>query len=222
MEKPKLQLALDMTDLAAALMVTQKAACEVDVIEAGTILMLSEGVKAVKLLRALYPNHLILGDIRIIKAGGKLAAMAYDAGASWVTVLSDASRDTTQAVVDESRKRPGTDVQIEINQGYEDGQLEYFLSLGIRQLIYHRSSEVVETEEMWSTDILVELKRLADMGFHLSITGGLEPGDIELFQNIPVCCFIAGRRICGAADPQAAAGEYQAEIRRVYPAATGF
>ena len=216
MEKPKLQLALDIENMVPALAAAQKAAGEIDVIEAGTILMLSEGMKAVRMLKALYPNHLILSDIRIIKAGGKLAAMAYDAGADWVTVISDASRDTIEAVVSESGKRPGTDVQIEINEDYDDERLKYFLSLGITQLIYHRSSEVVENEEKWNEKTLNELKRLSDMGFCLSITGGLDISEIKLFKDIPVYCFIAGRKICNAADPLGAAGEYQKEIRRVY------
>lgn len=216
MEKPKLQLALDIQNMVSALGAAQKTAEEIDVIEAGTILMLSEGMEAVRILKELYPNHLILSDIRIIKAGGKLAAMAYDAGANWVTVISDASRDTIEAVVSESRKRPGTDVQIEINEGYDEEQLNYFLSLGITQMIYHRSSEVVEHEEKWNKETLDELKRLSDMGFRLSITGGLDLSEIKLFKDIPVYCFIAGRKICNAVDPLAAAREYQDEIRRVY------
>lgn len=216
MEKPKLQLALDIQDMAAALAAAQKAAAGIDVIEAGTILMLSQGMKSVSTLKKLYPNHVILSDIRIIKAGAKLAAMAYEGGADWVTVISDASRDTVEAVVSESRKRPGTDVQIEINEGYDDDRLKYFLSLGITQLIYHRSGEVVEKEEKWDQRTLSELKRLSDMGFLLSITGGLELSEIQLFKEIPVYCFIAGRKICNARNPLDTAMEYQKEIRRVY------
>lgn len=216
MEKPKLQLALDMQNMVSALNAAHKAAAEIDVIEAGTILMLSEGMKTVNILKTLYPDHFILSDIRIIKAGGKLAAMAYDAGADWVTVISDASRETIEAVVSESGKRPGTDVQIEINEDYDDERLNYFLSLGITQIIYHRSSEVVEKEEKWNKSTLAELKRLSNMGFRLSITGGLDISEIKLFKDIPVYCFIAGRKICNAEDPLAVAREYQEEIRRVY------
>lgn len=216
MEKPKLQLALDMQDMVSALDAAHKAAAEIDVLEVGTILMLSEGMKTVHILKTLYPDHLILSDIRIIKAGGKLAAMAYDAGADWVSVISDASRDTLKAVVSESEKRPGRDVQIEINGNYDDERLKYFLSLGMTQMIYHRSGEVVEKEEKWSQRTLEELKRLSDMGFRLSITGGLEIWEIKLFKDIPVYCFIAGRKICNAPDPLGAARKYQEEIRRVY------
>ena len=216
MRKPKLQLALDMPDLKKAFRVTQKVSEEIDVIEAGTMLVLEEGMEAVRKLRVLYPSHLILADIRIIKAGGKLAAMAYDAGANWVTVMSDASEDTIEAVVNESIKRRGTDVQVEINVGYDDQRLSYFRSLGIRQLIYHRSSEVVETEEKWDNETMNELQRLAKMGFELSITGGLDVSDIPLFKDIPVYCFIAGRKICKSPDPLAAAKNYQDAIKKAF------
>ena len=139
MSLPKLQLALDTDNLIEALDVIQKVKDEIDVIEIGTILAVQEGMNSVRTMRALYPNHTILSDIRIIKAGGKLSKVAFENGANWVTVISDASKDTIKAVVDESKKYEDTDIQIEINQGYNDEQLEYFKSLGIDQIIYHRS-----------------------------------------------------------------------------------
>ncbi len=58
---PQLQLALDMPDLDEARRIAQAAAASVDIIEA---------------------------DIRIARAGGKLAAMAVAAGADIVSIVA--------------------------------------------------------------------------------------------------------------------------------------
>lgn len=216
MSRPKLQLALDNPDLFSSLAAAQKAQSQVNVMEVGTILAVENGMKAVRIMKSLFPDHIVLADIRIIKAGGKLAKLAFDSGADWVTVISDASNDTIEAVVREVKSRENKDVQIEINQTFTNEQTEYWRSLGITQLIYHRSSEVVEEEEKWSPEVINELKSLADKGFQLSITGGLSVDEIKLFKDVPVYCFIAGRKIANSPDPFQAAKEYKDEIIRVF------
>ncbi len=69
MQKPQLQLALDTFDLPSALSPLQKAADYIDVIEVGTILCLSEGMHAVRIIRSLFPHKTILADVRIAEAG---------------------------------------------------------------------------------------------------------------------------------------------------------
>jgi 3-dehydro-L-gulonate-6-phosphate decarboxylase len=216
MSRPKLQLALDNHDLSSSLAAAQKAQSQVDVMEVGTMLAVENGMQAVRIMKSLFPDHIVLADIRIIKAGGKLAKLAFDSGADWVTVMSDASNDTIEAVVKEVISRKNKDIQIEINQSFTHGQTEYWRSLGITQLIYHRSSEVVDEEEKWSPEIINELKHLADNGFNLSITGGLSVDEIKLFKDVPVYCFIAGRKIANSKDPLQAAKEYKDEINTVF------
>lgn len=216
MALPKLQLALDTDTLITALDVVQKVSEEIDVIEVGTVLVLQEGINSVRTIRALYPNHIILSDVRIIKAGGKLSKICFENGANWITVISDASKDTIESVVKESKKYKDTDIQIEINESYDDDQLDYFKSLGITQIIYHRSSEIKDEEKKWSQSTLDEIKRLANKGFRVSITGGLDIDEIKLFKDIPVYCFIVGRKICKDLDPKRVAKEYKNEILRVF------
>lgn len=90
MRKPLLQLALDTHDLPSALAPLQQAAPHIDVIEVGTILCLSEGMGAVRIIRSLFPDKTILADVRIAEAGGIIAKMAFEAGADWVSVVSGA------------------------------------------------------------------------------------------------------------------------------------
>lgn len=61
---PMLQVALDNLSMAAAYDTTRLIAAEVDIIEVGTILCVAEGVRAVRDLKALYPDRIVLADAK--------------------------------------------------------------------------------------------------------------------------------------------------------------
>ena len=62
MSRPLLQLALDHTSLQAAQRDVALLQDHVDIVEAGTILCLTEGLSAVKALRAQCPQKIIVAD----------------------------------------------------------------------------------------------------------------------------------------------------------------
>ena len=64
MSKPLLQIALDNSVLSDAISSIRQVGDEVDIIEAGTILCLAEGMEAVRCLRAMYPNKIILANTK--------------------------------------------------------------------------------------------------------------------------------------------------------------
>lgn len=210
---PKLQLALDMPSLHEALHITQNVYKYVDIIEAGTTLVLENGLSVVRILRALYPSAVILADIRISKAGAKLARAAFEAGANRVTVMSSATEDTIDAVVHTAEKYPKCEVQIEINDTYDDALLLKLRNHNIKHLIIHKTSEVVEGKQQWSHDELEEINRLKKLGFLINVTGGINLEVIDSFKNIPVDCFIVGRDICGADKPEISAKSYQEKLQ---------
>src|SRR5699024_4763866 len=146
MNKPKLQLALENQNLIQALAEAQKTQSQLDVIQVGTILAIENGMQSVRLMKSLFQSYIILADIRIIKAGGKLYSLVFDSEQDWVTVVSDASKETVKAVAEEDNIRKNKDVQIQINESITNEQADYWKSLGITQLIYHRSNEVVDKE----------------------------------------------------------------------------
>ena len=72
--RPRLQVAVDNPDLVSALSALNRAEPAVDVIECGTILIIAEGLRAVREIRALYPGKTILADVRIAEAGSRISA----------------------------------------------------------------------------------------------------------------------------------------------------
>ena len=91
MKRPVLQVALDITELDRAVQIAREAVeGGADWIEAGTPLIKSEGMEAVRRLRALFPGHEIVADMKIADTGTLEVEMAAKAGASVVCILADA------------------------------------------------------------------------------------------------------------------------------------
>lgn len=216
MALPLLQLALDNRSLPSALEATRILAAEVDVLEAGTILVCAEGMQAVRSLKALYPDRIVLADIKAADAGSILADMCFSNGADWMTVICCAPIATVQTALAEAKKREGRDVQIELTGSWSWEEAEAWRAAGLTQVVYHRGRDAQAAGQSWSDDDLSKIRRLAEMGFELSITGGLTIEDLPLFAGLPVKVFIAGRAIRDAADPAAAARAFKAKIAELW------
>jgi 3-hexulose-6-phosphate synthase/6-phospho-3-hexuloisomerase len=97
---PVVQISLDVTSLEEALHIAQIAVrAGIDWIEAGTPLILAEGLHGVRALRSHFPGMPIVADLKTMDGGYLEAEMMAKAGASLVVVMSQAHRATVRAVV---------------------------------------------------------------------------------------------------------------------------
>ncbi len=214
MSVPMLQLALDNKSLKDALATTRILAQEVDVIEAGTILCCAEGMQAVRCLKSLYPERIVLADIKAADAGSILASMVYDNGADWMTVICCAPIATVKTALAEAKARTDKDgkerdVQVELTGSWTWEEAAAWKEAGIRQVVYHRGRDAQAAGQGWGAEDLEKIEKLCSMGFDLSITGGLVVEDLPFFKAFPIKVFIAGRSIRDAKDPVAAAREFK-------------
>lgn len=221
MSRPKLQLALDTFDLPSALAPMQQAKDHIDVVEAGTILCYAEGMHAVRALRALYPEKILLADVRIAEAGSIIAKLAFEAGADWVSVVSGATLTTLDVVLKEAQKQ-GKEVQLELIDGWTWDDAARWRDMGVSWVITHRSRDgEVATKEQggdlsWNDRDFDEMRCLSEMGFKVSVAGGVKTEDLPRFRGVPVDLFTVGRAIREAADPAAAAAAFQTAIAQAY------
>ena len=101
---PVVQISLDLTNLQEALEMAEIAvAAGVDWLEAGTPLLLAEGLHGVKALRAAFPRHPIVADLKTMDGGYLEAQMMARAGATHVVVMGRAHVETIKAVVKAGR-----------------------------------------------------------------------------------------------------------------------
>ena len=99
-----LQVALDFVDLPRAIQVAAEAvAGGCDWIEAGTPLIKAEGLAAVRALKAAFPDHTIVADMKTMDAGRAEVECAAKAGADVVGVLGAASDATISECVEVAR-----------------------------------------------------------------------------------------------------------------------
>jgi 3-hexulose-6-phosphate synthase and related proteins len=188
--KPNLQVALDNNTLESALADVREVGNIVDIVEAGTILILQEGTIAVKSLKALFPNKTVIADTKCADAGGTVAKNMADAGADWMTCICSATIPTMEA----ANKEIG-EIQVELYGNWTKEDAQKWLDAGISQAIYHQSRDALLSGETWGEKDLNKVKMLVDMGFRVSVTGGLNVDTLKLFKGVDVYTFIAGRAI---------------------------
>src|SRR6478609_7396929 len=94
------QISLDLTNLDEALETAAMALrAGVDWLEAGTPLILAEGLHGVRALRKAFPNVPIVADLKTMDGGYLEAEMMAKAGATHVVVMARAHEETIKCVV---------------------------------------------------------------------------------------------------------------------------
>jgi 3-hexulose-6-phosphate synthase/6-phospho-3-hexuloisomerase len=98
--KPIVQISLDLTNIDEALETAAMALrAGVDWLEAGTPLILAEGLHGVRKLRESFPGVPIVADLKTMDGGYLEAEMMAKAGASHVVVMARAHAETIKCVV---------------------------------------------------------------------------------------------------------------------------
>jgi len=135
---PLLQIAMDYTSLPKALAMATLVAPEVDIIEIGTPLCKAAGLEAIRAMREICPDKLILADFKTPDVGGLEATMAFDAGADMLTVIGGAALPTVEQALAVARKR-GKDMLMELT-GVRDilARAAEWRRIGVDWIVYHR------------------------------------------------------------------------------------
>src|SRR3712207_1976533 len=106
--EPIVQVSLDLMTVEDAMPVALTAVrAGVDWLEAGTPLILGEGLHAVRALRREFPQHPIVADLKTMDAGYLEAEMMFKAGATHVVVMGVAHPATIANAVRAAREYGG-------------------------------------------------------------------------------------------------------------------
>jgi len=135
----KLQIALDFVDLPRALKAARAAVKGgADILEAGTPLIKSCGLEAVRALRAEFKNIPIVADMKIMDTGRAEVEIAAKAGAGIVTVCSAAGLSTVQECV-EAGLNYGAEIMLDFIGEEDYAEIEKFLALTVNYIGIHIS-----------------------------------------------------------------------------------
>ena len=113
--RPKLQIALDVLSIDAAKeILTSEVVRDIDIIEVGTLLLASEGKKAVQDIRKyIGEDKLLVADFKIADGAAVMAEMFFDMGADLTTVIAAANKVSMKKAHDIAQC-VGKQIQIEL------------------------------------------------------------------------------------------------------------
>jgi len=212
---PSLQIALDLLSLDEALTIASQVAPYIDILEAGTPLIKSEGIKSVRILKEIYPEKLICADLKIADAGYLEVRMAAKAGADIITVLADAYNVTI-----EESLRAAREFKVEIMADFimsrrPKKRLEEIKDLNYKgkKLTYVLVHSGLDRQESRYSP-LIELQSVANIPDHpkLAIAGGIQVKDISKMKSYDLDIIIIGGAITRVENPEVAAKNFRIAI----------
>jgi 3-hexulose-6-phosphate synthase/6-phospho-3-hexuloisomerase len=198
----QLQVALDFLELSRAMVVAEAAlAGGADILEVGTPLIKSEGLDAVRTLRATFPNAKILADMKTMDAGKIEAESAAKAGANIMTVLGAATESTIRECV-EAGKHYGVKVAVDL-LGLDDpiAFAAKAAELGIDWLDVHCAIDAQMQGED-PLDLLRKVRQASELT--LAVAGGINSETAAGAMEAGADVVIVGGAITKAVDPKAA------------------
>ncbi len=188
--RPRIQLALDTTDLAVALDAAVELREYVNIIEAGTHLLLAEGLRVVALLRALFPEKIILADTKIIDSGDVLAAAACAAGADIITVVGAASTSTIEKTAAAARAAGKQVLLDHLADKWDTPEILKKSMLEVDYVGLHLPKDLQSSSSMDASDLSSVLALFTKPVF---LAGGIEPALVSTMVGLPVAGFIVGK-----------------------------
>ena len=142
----ELQIALD-SDLSAALDALAQVHPFVDVAEIGTPLVFREGMRAVRAIRAAYPQLTLVADLKIMDAGRAEADIAFEAGADRATVMALANDATIAGALMPARARMSKRIMVDMMQVAAPlARARQLLALGCDLLCLHTAHDLQSSQ----------------------------------------------------------------------------
>lgn len=212
MRYPILQIALDFVDFSRALKVAKEAAAGgCDWIEAGTPLIKSEGLDAVRKLRKAFPDKTIIADMKIMDAGRIEVETAAKAGADIICVLAAATDATIKECVEAARNY-GAKIEVDLiginNPVQRAKQVE---SLGADYIGVHCAiDEQMEGKAPLST--LEEIRKAVKIP--IAVAGGINSETAHIYVTAGADIVIVGGAVTKAVDAKVAAQNLKKAISK--------
>jgi 3-hexulose-6-phosphate synthase/6-phospho-3-hexuloisomerase len=207
---PRLQVALDFLEIDRALKVADEAAAGgADILEAGTPLIKSVGLDAVRRLRAQFPKLTIAADMKVMDAGRIEVEAAAKAGATLVHVLAAASDSTVAECVEAGREFGAQIVADLLGAADPLTRAREVAELGVDLIGVHAGIDL----QMSAADPFGLLRAIAGaVELPLAVAGGIHSENAVQAVEAGAWVVIVGGAISKASDAKSAAAEIKRAI----------
>jgi 3-hexulose-6-phosphate synthase len=222
--RPIVQISLDLTSTSEALDHARQAVrAGVDWLEAGTPLILAEGLRGVHALRQEFPHYPIVADLKTMDGGYLEAEMMAKAGATHVVVMARAHPATIKAVVKAGRDYGltvmgddlGCEDKVRAARALEDLEVDYIVHhVGYDE---RRDPDVIREHGGRAPSPLDELQALvAAVSIPVQAVGGLSVTDVLRLPEFGVYHLVLGAPLAIDADSfKAPAHNLEALLREI-------
>jgi 3-hexulose-6-phosphate synthase/6-phospho-3-hexuloisomerase len=211
--KPVLQVALDFVDIKRAMKCAEEAVKGgIDWLEAGTPLIKSEGLDAVRKLRERFPDKTIVADMKIMDAGRTEVEIAAKSGANIVCVLGAASDSTIKECV-EAGHNYGARIQADLIAVKDARKRAVEVAmLGVDFIGIHCSID----DQMAARNPFGELKDIAKhVSIPIAVAGGINSETAPDAVKAGASIVIVGGAINKSKDAKKATEEIKISIRQL-------
>lgn len=182
----------------------------IDWIEAGTTIILVEGLRLVKELKRRFPPKPVVADLKVIPGGKYVVEKTFEAGADIVVAEAFASNSTIKNAI-EVAKGYNKKIMVDLLSGREKvvERAEEVEKLGT-DLVGLHSESIDRNREVF----LRELKEISmAVKAPIAIAGGINLKNIDVLLKLKPSVVIVGGAICRAKDPALAAKTFKEKMR---------
>lgn len=214
MDKPVLQVALDLLELKRAVEIAGEAiAGGADWLEVGTPLIKSEGMNAIRTLKKTYKDHKIVADMKTIDTGAVEVEMAAKSGADVVIVLAMGADSTIAEAIRAARKY-GCEVMVDmINSPDPVTRAKELEEMGVDYINVHVGID----QQMVGVDPLEILgKVVEEVNVPVAVAGGLDAEKAAMCVEIGARIVVVGSNIVKSRNVVESAKQIRDAIDRAY------
>lgn len=207
----ELQLALDLVNIPEAIEVVKEVEEYIDIVEIGTPVVINEGLRAVKEMKAAFPNLKVLADLKIMDAAGYEVMKASEAGADIITILGAAEDMSIKGAVEEA-KAQGNKILLDMI-GIKDikSRAKELDELGVDYICVHTGYDLQAIGQN-SFEDLMTIKNVVKNA-KTAIAGGIKLDTLPEVVKLKPDLVIVGGGIANQDDKAAAAAKMKQMIQ---------
>lgn len=210
---PKVQVALDLLRIRDAVKIARAAwSAGIDWLEAGTPLIKSEGMDAVRVLSQTFPGATVVADMKTLDVGKVEVEMALRAGAQVVSV-SGLSHDRTIKDAVTAKRRHGGRLMVDLLMSSSPVRRARELEKLGPDIVCAHTGVDAQKERGPEFAVTPTIRRLTKvLRVPVAVAGGINPDAVEGMIRANVKLLIVGGWITGSGDPAGASREIMKSV----------